>query len=387
MTAPSPAIHGDYDPRFAAVREAFHSNFLEHSEVGAAVCIEIEGQRLVDLWGGYCDAERTRPWQRNTLLNAFSVGKGITSILVLTLAERGILDLDAPVSRLWPEFDCAGKGGVTLRTLLSHQAGLPSVRKVLPEGAMLDWHRMTSELARQRPFWEPGTAHGYHVNTFGYLVGEMVRRACGQSVGEALRKFVTSPLDIDFHIGLSKTEHHRVADFIESKIFQDPNSEAPAAEIGVEGDSDRDLMIRHAYFNPRGLSGGGVINTAAWREAEIPSTNGHGSARAVAATYSAFLGGGFVGQFLRQDALSTQCQGNDLILDRPSRFGLGFQLPMESRPLGPNPGSFGHFGFGGSLGFGDPDTGIAFGYLMNRPGKRWQTPRVQNLINAVYASL
>jgi CubicO group peptidase (beta-lactamase class C family) len=308
----------------------------------------------------------------------------------LALVERGLLDLDAPVPELWPEFAAEGKGDVTLRMMLAHRAGLPGVRTLLPRDAMFDWQMMTSHLASQRPFWQPGTNHGYHVNTYGFLVGELVRRSTGLRVGAALREFVTGPLNADYHIGLAPSEHHRVADFVsphDLPNLQDMDPKLLATAFNATGDSERDVMIRHAYFNPVGLSGQGVVNTAAWREAEIPSTNGHGTARAVAAIYSAFLQGGLAGDGIRAQALTTHADGMDLIIERPSRFGLGFQLPMQSRPLGPNAGSFGHFGYGGSLGFADPETGIAFGYLMNRPGERWQTPRVQNLINATYTAL
>jgi CubicO group peptidase (beta-lactamase class C family) len=386
---PTP-LHGDCDPAFASLREAMQRNFREHDEIGAAVCVELFGRRVVDLWGGYCDAARTRPWQRDTLQNAYSVGKGVTAVLVLTLVERGLLDLDAPVCDLWPEFAAEGKEEVTLRMMLAHRAGLPGVRTLLPWAAMFDWQMMTSQLASQRPFWKPGTNHGYHVNTYGFLVGELVRRRTGLPVGEALREFVTRPLGIDYHIGLAPSEHHRVADFVSPHGLpnvRDLDPKRMASVFDATGDSERDVMIRHTYFNPVGLSGEGVVNTAAWREAEIPSTNSHGTARGVAAIYSAFASGGLVGDGIRAQALSTHSEGVDLILERPSRFGLGFQLPLASRPIGPNAGSFGHFGYGGSLGFADPETGIAFGYLMNRPGKRWQTPRVQNLIDATYRAV
>ncbi len=386
-TAPNPPIHGDCDPAFDRVRDAFRANFPDHDEIGAAVAVEINGVPRVDLWGGHCDTERTIPWQRDTLLNAYSVGKGITSMLVLALVERGDLDLDARVAKIWPEFDTHGKGDVTLRMMLAHRAGLPGVRERLPDAAMLDWEVMTSQLAGQEPFWKPGTGHGYHVNTFGFLLGELVRRVTGMRVGAALREFVTGPLIADYHIGLPPGEHGRVSDFFAHVPEGKVDVEMLASALGAAGDSERDVMIRRTYFNPLGISGMGVVNTAGWREAEIPSTNSHGTARSVAALYSAFLGDGLVGDGLRAEAISTQSEGLDLILEKPSRFGLGFQLAQETRPIGPNGSSFGHFGYGGSLGFADPDAGIAFGYLMNRPGLRWQTPRVQNLIDAVYASL
>ena len=391
LDAPKTArVRGECDPRFAAVRDAMERNFREHDEIGAAVCVEVFGRSVVDLWGGHCDAARTRPWQRDTLMNAYSVGKGVTAILVLALVERDLLDLDAPVCELWPEFSAEGTGDVTLRMMLAHRAGLPGVRALLPRGAMLDWQTMTSHLASQRPFWQPGTKHGYHVNTYGFLVGELVRRSTGLRVGEALRELVTGPLNADYHIGLASCEHHRVADFVppyDPPDVQDMDPKLLATAFKATGDSERDVMIRHTYFNPVGLSGQGVVNTAPWREAEIPSTNSHGTARAVAAIYSAILQGELVGEGVRAQALTTHSEGMDRIIERPSRFGLGFQLPMESRPIGPNAGSFGHFGYGGSLGFADPETGIAFGYLMNRPGERWQTPRVQNLIEATFLAV
>ena len=392
LPSPSEApIDGDCDARFAAVREAFAANFADQDEIGAAVCVRVDGRCVVDLWGGHVDAARARPWQRDTLINAYSVGKGVLAVLVLALVEQGLVELDAPVAKLWPDFAAKGKGEVSVRTLLSHGAGLPAVRERLPENAMYDWQRMVGALAAQAPYWEPGSDHGYHVNSYGFLAGELVRRATGLDVGTALARFVTGPLDVEFHYGLPRSEHGRVASFLGPDLrFTEEWQWAKA--FPPTGDDAHDRMIWHAYFNPSGISGVGTVNTAPWRLATIPSTNGHATARGVSAIYSAFLAGGpagahWPGPALRAEATSIHADGVDRVLGRPSRFGLGFQLTQPTRPLGPNPATFGHYGYGGSLGFADPEAGVAFGYLMSRPGERWQTPRTQRLIDAVYACL
>ena len=381
-------IEGRCDARFARVREAFATNFREENEIGAAVCLRIDGHEVVDLWGGYADEERTRPWRRDTLVNAYSVGKGVLSLLVLGLVERGVLRLDARVAELWPEFAAEGKQDVTLRELMSHRAGLPSLRERLPVDAHYDWPRMCAALAAQRPWWEPGRAHGYHVNTFGFLVGEVVRRATGRSPGRVLREDFAGPIGADFQWGLPAARHPDVAEVVAPQGQMD-REEQWAAAFPPTGDRDRDVMIWHAYFNPPSFSGFGAVNTTPWRLAEIPSTNGHGTARAVARLYEAALApAGFgPGPGLVDEATRVHSDGMDLMLQRPSRFGIGFQLPSPERPIGRSPRAFGHYGYGGSLGFADPEARLAFGYVMNRPGERWRTPRTQRLIEAAYDSL
>jgi CubicO group peptidase (beta-lactamase class C family) len=259
---------------------------------------------------------------------------------------------------------------------------LPAIRGALPDDAMLDWSSITAALANERPWWQPGTAHGYHVNTFGFLVGELVRQTGKKSIGQFLREEIAGPLGADIHIGLPRSEHFRVAEF-----------QWPGNPARPEIDNDDALMRWNTYWNPRGFSGGGYVNTAAWREAEIPSTNGHGNARGVARLYAALANGGEIDgiPILSAESIARatteQVNGFDLINQRPSRFGLGFQLTQPERPLGPNKGAFGHFGAGGSLGFCDPEARIAFGYVTNDMGPRWQNPRNRALIDAVYASL
>jgi CubicO group peptidase (beta-lactamase class C family) len=383
--APAAEVEGGCDPRFALVREAFGENFRHRGELGGAVCVMVGGRVVADLWGGWADLECTRRWQPDTLVNMFSVGKGLVAICAARLAGQGRLNVDAAVARYWPEFGAAGKDGITVRQVLSHQAGLPAVRRRLPPGSMLDWPVMTAALAAQEPWWEPGSGHGYHVNTFGFLAGEVIRRRTGSTVGSLLREQIAGPIGADVHIGLPASQHPRVAQVAWTGPV--PEETEPA---GLE---PAELMGYNAYFNPAGLSGAGAINSAAWRAAEIPSANAHGTARGVARVYAALAAGGaldgtvIVTAATLAAAVTEQVYGQDLVLGRPSRFGLGFQLTQPERPLGPGNAAFGHFGAGGSLGFCDPDSGVAFGYVMNQMGPRWQNPRTRALVDAVYACL
>ncbi|MCP4036932.1 MAG: beta-lactamase family protein [bacterium] len=397
MTNPSPhdpqPMDGECDARFAAVREAFATNLACDDEIGAAVCVHVAGRKVVDLWGGYAHLERREPWRADTIVNAYSIGKGVLSVLVLALAERGELDLDVRIADVWPEFAAHDKGEIRFPTLISHSAGLPAIRKPLPDGAMFDWHLMCSSLADQAPYWKPGTSHGYHSATFGYLVGEVIRRATGLPVDEALRRFVTGPLDADFAWGIDREDHKRVA------ALHGPSAdlvlstrEQWAAIFPPTGDPEHDEMKWHSYFNPNGLSGGGWINRAKWRQAVVPSANGHCTARAVAEIYDALLAHGGRPPLLASSALvergrTVLADGDDLILGRPSRFGLGFQLTQPHRPLGGGPRSFGHYGYGGSLGFADPENAVAFGYVRNKPGDRWKSPQARALVDALYEAI
>jgi len=393
-------VQGECDTAFTAVEDAFRENFHSRNEIGAGLCIRIAGRVVVDLWGGHHDEARTRLWERDTLVNAYSVGKGLTAMLVLSLVERGELDLDAPIMKIWPEFGVEGKEKTTLRMLLAHRAGLPGVRRRLEPNAAFDWKTMVDALAEQRAFWEPGESHGYHVNTFGFLVGEPVCRRLRLPFAAALRERLTGPAGADFFIGLPDSEHGRVAPIVQARpttqIERDWDPVEAARRFFIPEDAERDeareSMIANTYFNPAGISGFGVVNDSEWRRASIPSTNGHGTARAVAELYDLFSNrdvskGGIVGPGLRAEALEIQSDGVDQILGKPSRFGLGLQLAQPSRPIGRSPEAFGHYGYGGTLGFADPETGLAFGYLMNRPGERWQTPRTNSLLDALYDSL
>jgi CubicO group peptidase (beta-lactamase class C family) len=385
-----PEISGRCDARFAAVRDAVADNFREHDELGAAVAITLGGRTVVDIWAGWQDDARTRPWRRGTLVDVFSVGKAMASLCVLILVEREQVELDAPVARYWPAFAAAGKSEVTVRMLLSHRAGLPAVRRLLGDDDIYDWKLIVGALAAEEPWWSPGSTHGYHVNTFGFLTGEIVRRVSGESLGAFFRREVAMPLDADFHFGTRPEDDLRTAEY----LF--PSGKAAADEdprASAEMDEERRLLLARAYLNPPGISGLGTVNTRAWRAAEIPSANAHATARAIARVLSALACAEDAGAsvILRPEtiaeATAEASAGTDFVLRRPSRFGLGFQLTQPERPLGPNQRSFGHFGAGGSLGFADPDARLAFAYTMNRSGPRWQNPRNRGLIDAAYASL
>jgi CubicO group peptidase (beta-lactamase class C family) len=389
----APTVSGFCDDRFTVVVDALRDNFLVHDELGAAVAIAFEGRLVVDVWAGWRDEARTRPWERDTLVDVFSVGKAMAALCVLICVDRGQVDLDAPVSSYWPEFADAGKGHVTVRMLLSHRAGLPAVRRSLDDSAIYDWDLIAGALAAEEPWWRPGSAHGYHVNTLGFLAGELVRRVSGKSIGTFFRHEVAEPLDADFHFGLGAEHDGRVAEYVFAGQADKFASEGAEEEQFAASDPDRRFLLSRVYLNPPGLSGIGTVNTRAWRAAEIPSANGHATARAVARIYSALAGGGavdgirIIGSDTIEEAVAEASSGPDFVLGRESRFGLGFQLTQPERPLGPNPRSFGHFGFGGSLGFADPDAGLAFAYVLNRSGPRWQNPRNRALIDAVYAAV
>ncbi len=382
-------IQGQCDPCFTAVRQAFAENFEKRGDVGAAVCVYVEGKPVVDLWGGYANAARTRPWDHNTVASVASTTKGMVAICAHMLVERGLLDLDAPVARYWPEFAQAGKATIPVRWLLSHRAGLPAIRRDMPPQSLYDWHAFTGALAETAPWWEPGTRHGYHALTFGHLVGEIIRRISGKSVGQFFRAEVAGPLAADFFIGVPEAEDARAAE-----ILPDPPPRPGDTTMWEVLLRDPTSMAGRAFLNPPRTPE--VVNTRAWRAAEIPAGNGHTTARALARIYGALACGGTLdGIRLLQPAtidaaIVEQSAGLDAILSFPTRFGLGFMLTLPERPFGPNPRAFGHPGRGGSIGFADLDGGIGFGYVVNQyqtgtlrnPDLRWPT-----LVEAVYASL
>jgi len=386
-------VHGHCASGFEPVRAALAEILTSGAEVGAALAVCVDGAAVVDLWGGHADAARREPWGRDTIVNLYSIGKAVTAVCALRLVEAGLLDLDAPVARYWPDFAQAGKARIPVRYLLTHQAALPAIARELPPGAWKRWDVVTEALAAQAPWWEPGAGHGYHVNSQGFLLGEVVRRVTGKTLGTYLRESLAGPAGLDFFVGFGPELDSRCAEVLPAP--PSPEGEALLRQLGVDPAtlSGAALMRVNAYRNPPGISGTGVVNTRAWRAAEVPSTNGHGHARGVARLYSALAGDGTLDgvHVLSPEtitrAIEEQVYGNDLVLQRPTRFGLGFQLTMAERPLGPNPRAFGHFGAGGSLGFADPDARVAFGYAMNQGRGGWQHKHVRHLIDLVYAAL
>ncbi len=380
MTTP---ISGQCHEAFATVRTEFTRNFDERGEVGGAVCVLVGGEVMVDLVGGRTAAENdpiAQPWQHDTIVNFYSVGKAVVALLALQLIDAGLIGLDDPIASIWPEFAACGKERATVRHALCHRAGVPAIRERLTNENLWDWERMTSALASTEPWWEPGTRHTYHTNTYGHLVGEIVRRVTGEMPGDRLRS-IASPLGADLWFGVPEAEQHRCADVIW----------APSQSLGeldLSSLAGEPLMIASGYFNPPGYSSAGVVNSPQWRAAQVPSTNGHGSASGVARFYSALLEPNrLLSSALLSEATRIQSEGYCPVLGEQAVFGLGFKPTTSRRPFGPNPRSFGHFGTGGALGFADPDSGVAFGYVMNHVIPRWQSTRNRALIDAVFASL
>ncbi|GBD24121.1 Esterase EstB [bacterium HR29] len=382
-------IGGRCDPAFAPVREVFEENFRTQGEVGAAVCVVIENRVVVDLWGGWMDAERTRPWGPDTIVNTYSTTKGIVATLFHRIAERGLVDLDAPVAQYWPEFATGGKERLPVRYLLSHQAGLAAISKPLPPGSVVQWETMVAALAEQEPWWEPGTAHGYHALTFGFLVGEVLRRVTGKSVGRLWREEIAGPLELDFFIGFGPELDERTATLLPA-----PPPVPGQPDIRTVWQQQPDSLAARAFNNPP--PGAGVhVNSRAWRAAEIPAGNGHGSARAVARLYGALAAGGaadgvrVLAPETVERARQEQASGTDQVLPLlKTRFALGYWLAHPEMPVWPTPNCFGHPGMGGSCGFADPDAKLGFGYVMNQMKMGIAVGGTgQRLIEAVYRCL
>ena len=372
MTRPIP-IHGTCAPGFEAVRDVFVKNFESGAELGASVCFVRDGAKVVDLWGGYVDTARTREWQPDTLVNVYSTTKGMAAICAHICIERGLLDIDAPVAKYWPEFAAKGKERIPVRWLLSHQAGLAAPRRRISVEELFAWHPFVTALAEQEPWWEPGTRHGYHALTFGHLVGELVRRVSGKNIGRFFRENVAAPLGADFHIGFGPELDARTSDLYGEFL---PPDLPPAALEGPLGKFFRDMtdpttLTGSAFGNPSLRDG--LVNTRAWRAAELPAVNGHGTARALARIYGVLARGGAQDgvTLLSPEAIARaseeQAFGPDAVLGgMPMRFGLGFMLRHDLMPIAPNPRAFGHPGAGGSIGMADPDAKVGFGYTMNK---------------------
>ncbi len=381
-------IQGQCAARFGKVKDALAASFARGEEDGAALAVTVDGESLIDLWAGHADDEGKRPWQRDTIANVYSTTKGVVAICAHRLVEEGRLDLDAPVARYWPEFAQAGKDRIPVRWLLDHRCALAAVSAALPAEALYDWNAMTSALAAQTPWWEPGTRHGYQAVTYGWLVGEVIRRITGKSVGAYVRDELAGPLGLDFWIGLPPSEDARCASLTPPPMVH-VKGEPSLLELVMK---DPTSVTALAFINPPSLMMPGIVNTREWRGAEIPGANGHTSARSLARLYGAIASGGdldgvhVLGPEAARRAATEQCYGPDLVLQVNTRLGLGFMLSHPGAAFGPNDGAFGHPGAGGSVGFADPKARVGFGYVMNRMGPYiLLDPRAKALIDAVYA--
>jgi CubicO group peptidase (beta-lactamase class C family) len=406
-TVAPPEIHGHVAPGFEAVREAFAENFTrppdamaamlgaDVGEVGAAVSVWHRGQSVVDLWAGEADRRTHRPWAADTLALVFSTTKGITAICANLLAQRGLLDLDAPVAEYWPEFAQAGKAEVPVRWLLAHRAGLPWVDGTMTIEQALDWDHVIDALAAQAPVWSPGTQHGYHATTFGWLVGEIIRRVSGRSVGTFLRDEIAEPLGLDVYIGLPEAVHGRVAPLEVIEIPDDPSIAGLVDQfIGPES------MLGRALYAPGDAWAAerfGSFNRSDVWSAEIPAANAIADARSLAKLYAACVGevpatdGSPTRLFTDATvdaAIERQTDGVDhVLMGMDLQYGLGFNLPNEMLKMGGHR-SFGHYGAGGSVGFADPDAELGFGYVMNKMLMGLTgDPRTATLIDATYEAL
>jgi CubicO group peptidase (beta-lactamase class C family) len=391
---------GTCKPGFERVAEAFAKNFDSKGEVGASVCLTVKGETVVDLWGGLADQKTGTPWTTDTVSIVFSCTKGATALCAHILASRGKLDLDAPVTELWPEFGKHGKEHVTTRMMLDHSAGVPALRAKVKDSGPYEWDYMTGLLADEVPFWPPGTRNGYHGFTFGWTVGEMVRRASGVSLGTFFRTEVAELLGLDFWIGLPEEIEPRVAPII-PYVYKANEAKTPfMIDLGTKRDSIASLF----FFNVGAWRTGGA-NTRAGHAAEIGAANGITNARGLAGMYAPLANGG--GRLVDSATLARMAEvsmatHDDATLRIPTRFALGFMKSMDNRKrslgaklFGPDVDSailgsaaFGHVGAGGSLGFADPAAGLSFGYTMNRMGPGLlMNERGQALVDAAYLSL
>lgn len=371
-------IQGYFDLKFEALKDAFAALFEEPQERGMALCVQVGGETVLDLWAGVADKDGQQPWHSDTILNLFSCTKTFTAVTVLQLVGEGKLELDAPVARYWPEFAAAGKDKITLRHLLSHQAGLPALRQMLPAEALYDWQAMTTALAAEQPWWALGEGHGYAPITYGWLVGEVLRRVEGRGPGESIVARTAKPLGLDFHVGLADEEFDRVAIISRGKgNFGD----AASQRLFMTMMSEPAGMSARAFTNPPSIMTS--TNKPEWRRMQQPAANGHGNARSLAGFYSGLLNGQLLESELLAEMTREHAVGDDKTLLTRTRFGLGCMLDQPevgNATYGMGSRAFGHPGAGGSIGFADPERDVAFGFVTNNLGPFvLMDPRAQKL--------
>ena len=379
-------VQGFFDVRFEALRDAFAELFDNPQQRGAALCIQVAGEAVIDLWAGHADKEGLQAWHSDTIANLFSCTKTFAAVAAMQLVGEGKLELDAPIALYWPEFAAAGKQDITLRQLLAHRAGLPALREMLAPDALYDWPLMCTALAAEAPWWTPGTAHGYAAITYGWLVGELLRRVTGKLAGDAIVARTAQPLGLDFHIGLDDSEFDRVAHLSFDK--GNPGDAAAQRLLKVRF-SQPAAMSSLAFGNPPSIMTSS--NKPEWRRMHQPAANGHGNARSLAGFYSGLLDGSLLESDLLAELTREHSRGEDLTLLTTTRFGLGCMLDqpeLANATYGLGPKSFGHPGAGGSVGFADPERDVAFGFVTNSLGPYvLMDPRAQRLANVLKTCL
>ncbi|TRX75767.1 serine hydrolase domain-containing protein [Pseudomonas mangiferae] len=371
-------VQGYFDLAFEPLKDAFAALFDDPQARGAALCVQVGGETVVDLWAGVAGRDPEERWQADTLLNLFSCTKPLAAVTVLQLASEGKLDLDAPMAARWPAFAAAGKSRITLRQVLCHQAGLPAIAAPLPAEALYDWQAMIHALEQQAPWWTPGDGQGYAPLTYGWLVGEMIRLASGRGPGEAIVARIAAPLGLDLHIGLDDAEFPRVAHISRAK--------------GNRGDEAAQRLLKTTMGEPRSMPSLAFANPPSvltstnrpeWRRMQQPAANGHGNARSLAGLYAGLLDGSLLDSEALAELTREHGTGEDRTLLTRTRFGLGCMLDqpdVANATYGLGPRAFGHPGAGGSTGFADPERDVAFGFVTNTLGPYLlMDPRAQRL--------
>ena len=370
-------VQGYFDLKFEKVRDAFAEQLQDPQQRGAALCVQVGGETVLDLWGGYTDRHQQDAWHTDTLVNVFSATKPFAAVAVLQLVQEGKLSLDTPVAELWPEFAQNGKDAITLRMLLSHRAGVTALAEALPAESLYNWQTMTQALAAQAPWWEPNTAHGYAPISYGWLIGELIARVENQEPGKAIIERTAKPLGLDFHIGLAESEFARVTDVTRGKWQGDE----AAMRLGTTMLSQPKSMSTLSFNNPPSVMTS--TNKAEWRKMSQPAANGHGNARSLAGFYTGLLNGQLLDSALLEQLRQEHALGMDNTLLTQTRFGLGVMLDqpkVANATYGLGAKAFGHPGAGGCIGFADPEREVAFGYVTNTLGPYvLMDPRAQRL--------
>lgn len=373
-------IHGKCDDRFAALKDVMAASIEAGTDVGASVAVSQNGELVADLWAGHLDEEATRPWQQDTIVNVYSTTKTMSFLCALLLADRGELDFDEKVATYWPEFAANGKADIPVWHLMDHAAGLSGLDEPVTAHDMYDWDKICALLAAQAPWWEPGTASGYHAITQGYLIGEVVRRISGRSLGRFFHEEIASPLNADFFIGVPESEFGRIANLI------------PRADSAASTEADPDSVAARTFRNPPVDARDSWTDD--WRRAEIPAANGHGNARSVATIQSIVANLGeangvrLISEDTARSVMKERIGGTDLVLGVPARFGLGYGLNSPETPLSPNKHACYWGGWGGSVILIDQDARLAISFVMNKMNASLLgDPRSANLIGATYKAL